>query len=123
MIQGHVNAGLEPMLRLNLIAPDGGRTEVEAVLDTGFDGFLSLHSQVIASLQFPLIGVRDYELGDGSLISFNVHEARIVWDGAAQLVPALDSDGDQLVGTALLRDHSTYIEFRTGGIVRIESLA
>ncbi|HLA64539.1 MAG TPA: hypothetical protein VK610_08920, partial [Rhodothermales bacterium] len=50
MIQGVVNDRLEPILALRVRGPSGSEEEVEAVLDTGFDGALSLPTEIIERL-------------------------------------------------------------------------
>ena len=42
MIEGVVNANLEAVVTLSLQDPSGRTREVEAVVDTGFNGYLTL---------------------------------------------------------------------------------
>ncbi|MGE3540492.1 MAG: hypothetical protein AB7N91_24010 [Candidatus Tectimicrobiota bacterium] len=50
MITGRVNADAEAIIRLPIRAADGREQEMEAVLDTGFNGSLTLPPAVIATL-------------------------------------------------------------------------
>ena len=50
MIIGVVNAQTEAIIRLPVRAADGREQEIEAILDTGFNGSLTLPPAVIASL-------------------------------------------------------------------------
>ena len=50
MITGSVNAYREPIIGLTIRGPIGKEMEVEAVIDTGFNGSLSLPSSLIALL-------------------------------------------------------------------------
>jgi predicted aspartyl protease len=45
MITGRVNANLEATVRLSLRSRQGAEKVVEAVIDTGFSGFLTLPPQ------------------------------------------------------------------------------
>ena len=42
MIEGVVNARLEAVLSLSLLGPAGQAREVDVVVDTGFNGYLTL---------------------------------------------------------------------------------
>ncbi len=53
MITGVVNAHREATIRLPLQAADGRDQEIEAILDTGFNGSLTLPPAVIAALGLP----------------------------------------------------------------------
>src|SRR5207302_3254527 len=50
MMTGIVNADLEPLLRLTVQDAGGQPHDVEAVIDTGFNGFLTLPPALIAAL-------------------------------------------------------------------------
>ncbi len=50
---GTVNAELEPLLRLVVRDAGGQAHDVEAVVDTGFNGFLTLPPALIAALRLP----------------------------------------------------------------------
>ncbi len=51
MITGIVNANREATIRLIVCGVRGQEQEIEAVIDTGFSGFLSLPSRLIVSLR------------------------------------------------------------------------
>jgi predicted aspartyl protease len=50
MIVGVVNSDLEATLRLTVRGPNGQMRRIKAVIDTGFDGFLTLPSAIVADL-------------------------------------------------------------------------
>ena len=50
MISGFINTSLEAIIRPVVYGMNGQEHEVEAVIDTGFTGFLTLPSALIASL-------------------------------------------------------------------------
>ena len=53
MISGVVNAYAEAIILLPVQAPDGREQEIEAVLDTGFNGSMTLPPAITASLGLP----------------------------------------------------------------------
>jgi predicted aspartyl protease len=56
MMTGTVNAFHEAILRVSVRGPEGKEREVEAVVDTGFDGSLTLPPHLVAELGAPLYG-------------------------------------------------------------------
>ena len=81
MILGVVNANREATIRLVVQGPDGQTHEIEAVIDTGFTGFLTLPPSLIDLLGLAWRGQAQAILGDGSLHQFNVYAAIVMWDG------------------------------------------
>ena len=55
MIEGFVNADLEAVVPLLLRGPDGPEREVDAVIDTGYSGSLSLPPSLVAELELPYV--------------------------------------------------------------------
>ena len=62
----------------------GRQWEVEAVIDTGFTGFLSAPSALATELGLPFLTNESAFLADGSLVRFSVHDATALWDGQAK---------------------------------------
>ena len=50
MIEGAVNENLETTIRLTLLGGDREGREVEAIIDTGFTGYLTLPTALIRRL-------------------------------------------------------------------------
>ena len=95
---------------------------IEAVIDTGFTGFLTLSPTLIASLGFTWLGREQGVLGDGSLQVFDVYAATVLWDGYARTVATDAADSDPLVGMGLIRNHDLHIQVLEGGTVTVEAL-
>lgn len=53
MITGVVNADLEAVIRVPLRGPNGQQLNIEAIIDTGFNGFLTLPPALLTTLGLP----------------------------------------------------------------------
>ena len=53
MIQGVVNAAYEAVVTLPLQDPEGRTRDIEAVIDTGYSGFLTLPPRLVDELGLP----------------------------------------------------------------------
>jgi clan AA aspartic protease len=101
---------------------DSPKIAVDAVIDTGFTGFLSLPLSVITELDLPW-HYRDIgTLGDGSEVVFEIYKASVIWDGQNQVIDVAASESDPLVGMSLLYGFKLQIETVEGGLVTIEAL-
>ena len=104
--------GSEPLLPLSVLAnvengaaasDDGGGEEVEAVIDTGFDGEFTLPKGTIRRMVYPYAGSAGGTLADGTEIQFDYHEGQVPWHGHERPVAVIAAEGQPLVGMALLR--------------------
>ncbi|MGB3312226.1 MAG: hypothetical protein WA939_01815 [Nodosilinea sp.] len=122
MMQGLVNQSCEAVVRVAVGHADLPKQMVEAVVDTGFTGFLSLPSSTIAALSLPW-RFRDVgTLGDGSEVIFDMYKASVIWDGKVQIIDVAASEADPLVGMSLLYGFKLQIDVVEGGTVQIEAL-
>ncbi len=102
MIRGRVNsmreAAVPPVLR------DGGGKNypISSIVDTGFNGFLTLPPDLIARLGLQLVARVRALLADGSETLLESYEAAVLWDGQLRAVAADCMPGVPLVGMALL---------------------
>lgn len=119
MIEGVVNARLEAVLSLSLLGPAGQEREVDVVVDTGFNGYLTLPPELVADLGLPVVGDAEAVLADGSEAVFDVYGVTMLWDGESRYVETGAVGVDPLVGMALLDSHSLYVEIEDGGSVVI----
>jgi clan AA aspartic protease len=122
MIPGSVNHYLEAVVSLAVMGPFGQILTIEAVIDTGFDGKLSLPPDMIAHLGLHGKGDGTAQLADGSLIEYLIFEASILWDGMPRTVDVDAGDSQPLLGMGLLEGYELTIQARPGGGVRITAL-
>lgn len=121
MIRGVVTPDLQAVIHLAVRGKAGREEEIEFVVDTGFNTFLSLPSELIARLNLSKVGVSQAVLADGSEVELAVYEAVVLWNGAERDVTVLESDG-ALVGVAMLRGCELKIEVVDGGGVSIKTM-
>ena len=120
MMTGRVTALHEATLRLTVIGPDQRPQAVDAVLDTGFNGFLTLPSHVVRTLRLPFVGHRRATLGDGSIAVLDLYLATVLWHEQAREVLVLQADGGPLMGMALLYGSRVVLHIVDDGDVLIE---
>lgn len=122
MKTGIVNAKLEGVIRLTVLGPTGQRRTISAVIDTGFDGWLSLPPALVVTLQLQWQQLCFAILADGSQILVNVYDATVIWDRKRLRISADEAATTPLVGMALLEDHELKIQVRKRGKVTIRPL-
>jgi clan AA aspartic protease len=121
MMQGYVNIGYEAVISL-VIKHNNRLKSINAVIDTGFTGFLSLPQSIIDELELPWSYSDFATLGDGSETLFDVHDATIIWDGQFREIEINSADTDPLLGMKMLRGFRLQVDTVQGGVVTIEAL-
>jgi clan AA aspartic protease len=122
VIVGSVNAALEIKVPI-LIRDSAGQLQmIEASLDTGFNGALTLPANVVVNLGLPWISRSIATLANGATVQFDVHSAIVNWDGGPLSVLVQAVDPTPLLGTALLRHHDLRVRMVAGGRVEIEAV-
>ena len=119
---GRVTPRWDAVVEIRLEAADGRAQAVQAAVDTGFTGFLSLPPALMASLGLPMVGLKTVALADGSETSLFVFNALVEWDGQRLVVPAYEAGGSPLIGMRLLRDSHLSVDVVEGGRVEIGPL-
>jgi clan AA aspartic protease len=124
MMTGVITARREAVLRLQVLdaASSGQPIEVEAVIDTGFTGYLTLPGALIRQFALRLHGTREVLLGDGSRVMLDIYRGRVLWDGQPRDVQVLAAEGGALVGMSLLYGHELRLPVIDGGVVTIQAL-
>ena len=120
MIEGVVNAAYEAVVTLPLRGPEGQSREIDAVVDTGYNGFLTLPVTVVEELGLVFGGISRATLADGSVTAFDVYDVTVIWDGVARYISADATDSTPLVGMSLMDRHDLSIRVRDGGRVLIQ---
>ena len=122
MITGIVNARYEMVIKVPVRNSAGQEQEVEAVLDSGFTGSLTLPPLLIATLGLPWRSRSSAILANGNLEQFDIHVATIVWDGMPRPILIQSIDNVPLLGMALLVGYDLRARVTVGGSVQIEAV-
>ena len=122
MITGVVNTYREAVIRLAVIGLRGQEQEVETVVDTGFNGSLTLPSALIATFGLPWRKRGRAIMADGSESIFDSYEATVIWDGVLPRISVEAADTTPLVGMTLLDGYELTVQIINGGNVVIRPL-
>ena len=122
MITGLVTSAREAVVGLAVRGSEEREEEVEAIIDTGFNGFLTLPPTLIVNLALPFAGTTRATLGNGSEAQMDIYEAQVLWEGQERSILVLEAEGNALLGMSMLADCQVTIEVRDGGAVVIETL-
>ena len=122
MISGTVNARYEVEIKLPIQNSAGQEHEIEAVLDTGFTGSLTLPPSVIAILHLPWHSRSSAILANGNVEHCDIYSATIIWDGKPRSILVQAIDNIPLLGMALLMGYDVRIRVIVGGNVQIEAI-
>lgn len=95
-------------------------TEIEAILDTGFNGSLLLPLTTVKELQLPFVGATEYVLADGTFAYAEIFSAEVQWLAGKRYVLVVGLDTDfPLVGMRLIKNIRIVLE-ASKGIFTIE---
>jgi clan AA aspartic protease len=122
MIYGVVNLRREATLPLVVGNSSEKQQVIDTVIDTGFDGFLSLPSEIITRLELPWTISNPATLGDGSETVFDFYTGRVIWNGEYRTIDIAESETEPLLGMAMLYGYRLQVDNVEGGIVQIEAL-
>ena len=116
-----MNAAYEAVITLAVRGPAGQRREIQAVVDTGFNGFFTLPPALVEELGLPFASIGRATLADGSEIAYDVYGVAVLWDGQPRYIDADIANTMPLVGMLLLDGHDLSIQVRDGGRVVIQA--
>jgi clan AA aspartic protease len=123
MITGVVTADHQAIIRLSVRGPTGQEQEIDAIMDTGFDGWLSLPSSLIVLLSLVWRQRGRALLADGRESVFDIYEGTVIWDGQDHRIPVHEAETTPLIGMSLLHGYELTIQAHAGGKVTVRALS
>ncbi len=120
MIFGYVNRNLDPIVAVFVVDGNGYRWRQEVVVDTGFNGDLTLPTEFVDHLGLVLVGQTELTLATGQTVDTNQYQAKAIWDGEPLAVDVMESENQYLLGTNLLHGRTLTVQMWAGGDVVID---
>jgi len=112
----------EALIRLEIFGPDGRSQEIDALVDTGYNGWPTLPSSLIATLKLRWQNFGRAQLADGNEVDCDVYRATVNWDGRQRLISVAEADVQPLIGMALMEGYKLEVEVRRDGRVTLKPL-
>lgn len=119
MIEGEVSAFLAAYVKLAVYRKDGRKMMVQALLDTGYDGFVALPLPIIETLELDWDRNVNATLADGTSASFGVYRGDVEWDGERVTVFIDAAVPMPMVGMGMMQGYDIHIRNQDGGPVRL----
>ncbi len=119
---GVVTDELEATLPLHIPIASGEAELVTAVIDTGFNGYLTLPDDLLHRAGFSFHSYAQAELGDGNTVTLRKFEGDVLWYGVRRPVTALETNAAPLVGMAFLAGQRLVVDVAVEGTVSIEPI-
>ncbi|MBI2504846.1 MAG: clan AA aspartic protease [Candidatus Latescibacteria bacterium] len=123
MIRGTVNEYGEAVIELIVRGPSGQEVQVEALIDTGFNGFLTLPPPLVMTLGLERLSRGRALLANGQETIFEIYSSTVLWEGNPREVETDVVGSTPLVGMALVHGSELYIHVVEGGLVQITAAA
>jgi clan AA aspartic protease len=122
MIQGTVDRALDARISVTILSAHETQQSIEAIIDTGFNGFLTLPANLLNDLDAERIGYGRVILADGSEKLAPIYEVAILWDGHRTALEVDAADTEPLIGMALMEGYQLQIDVRESGVVNLTRL-
>lgn len=122
MITGVVDANLEAVVRLFILDVHDQSHEIDAIVDTGFNGSVTLPPAMITALGLPWRSRGSAILANGRMEACDIHSGVVVWEGQPRPVLIEAADTDPLVGMSLIYGYELLIQAIDGGVVTLRRM-
>lgn len=122
MIFGSIDDSGDLTIPIRVLDANGHVHRIVAVVDTGFNGHISLLPHQIRELRlWPPQSVA-MAVANGVIISVNAYSGVVIWQGERRPVEVIEAEGTPTVGLALLWGSLLAVEITEHGAVTISPL-
>ncbi len=121
MLSGRVTPEREALVAVEVHGDKGQVARIEATIDTGYDGFLTLPKSMVEDLGLSYLGPARAALGDGNEVRMDVFIATVQWQGGPRDVLVLEAEGEVLLGMAMLVGSRLTMDVEESGVISIQS--
>jgi predicted aspartyl protease len=116
MLEGRVNRQGEPVVKVQLVL-HRRPISFPAIVDTGFNGYLSVPKRLLRGSKWRAIGTEKFEIATGAFVEQEIYLGEAIFDGRRAPVYSVSTKAqDILVGTKLLRGKILLVNFRTNRV-------
>ena len=122
MIEGTVNTALEAIIALAVSGSAERSSQVDALIDTGYGGDITLPSDVVNDLGLMRVGSTKLMLANGNEEVFDTYVANVDWSGNERGVAVHETESVPLIGMQMLEGQRLQVDVERGGRVLIETL-
>ena len=119
---GSLTADGEPVLPVHISGPAGAVT-VDAMIDTGFNGELTLPQTQIEALGLSEAIATEVTLADGRTRDVPLYDATAKFDESSRAMFVTKAPTSPLLGTSLLWEFSLCIDFEVDETVEVAPLS
>ncbi len=119
MITGAINSKIEAVISLEVFEAQGKLRAFEAILDTGYSGYLTLSAEDVKAFGLHSIGSEQLMLADGTEVTAAICPATVVWDGQPRPIEIDILETSPLVGMALMKGYELNARIVEGGTVTL----
>jgi clan AA aspartic protease len=120
-VTGHVERE-RALINVPFLLEDNRQLSIEFVVDTGFEGAMTLPLSAIQSMGLTYFTQLTANLADGSGVGVDVFIATVLWDEKPKKVAVLAMGKRPLLGTALLSQNRLIADFTESGTLSITAL-
>jgi predicted aspartyl protease len=104
-LSGDINEDLEPKLDNIFVAGKKAPVQLDVILDTGFNGELSLPVELKERYKLEFVSVKPYELANGEIVEADVYLAELIVNDEILVVETtLTGSKIALIGMELIRN-------------------
>ena len=122
MVVGQITAAREIVFRLAVFDRHEEAHEFRVILDTGFDGYLTLPPTVADALGLPEIEQRRIFVGGDQEELVAVYKAAIEWDGQRRDITVYGLETQPVIGMALIYGYDVHFHAIDGGVATLIAL-
>ncbi len=110
------------VIQLSVLNRQGEPQEIQVIIDTGFNGALTLPQDTIDQLGLSWRSRGSATLANGSQDQFDIFAGTVLWDGRPRRILVESANTHPLAGMRLLHRHRLEIVVIPDGDVAIEAL-
>jgi clan AA aspartic protease len=115
--------GYQARLAISFLFADKDEVIIDFVIDTGFEGAMTLPLETIQELELPYFTQLTANLADDSGVPVDVYVGIIRWENEEKRVAVLAMGTRPLLGTSLLAEHHLHADFTEDGTMTISPIS